>query len=35
MKTFSLEEAQTLVPVLQSLMKNAIDAKETAETISE
>lgn len=35
MKTFSLEEAQTLVPVLQSLMKNAIDAKGTAETISE
>lgn len=35
MKTFSLEEAQTLVPVLQSLMKNAMESKETAETIAE
>lgn len=35
MKTFSLEEAQTLIPVLQSLMKNAIDSKQTAETIAE
>ncbi len=35
MKTFSLEEAQTLVPVLESLMKNAIEAKNTAETIAQ
>ena len=35
MKTFSLEEAQTLVPVLESLMKNAMEAKGTAEGISE
>ncbi|HZC43639.1 MAG TPA: DUF2203 domain-containing protein [Acidobacteriaceae bacterium] len=33
MKTFSLEEAQTLVPVLESLMKNAMEAKKTAEAI--
>lgn len=35
MKTFSLEEAQTLVPVLESLMKNAMEAKGTAESIAE
>lgn len=35
MKTFSLEEAQTLLPVLESLMKNAIDSKSVAETIAE
>ena len=35
MKTFSLEEAQTLVPVLESLMKNAMEAKQTAESIAE
>jgi len=35
MKTFSVEEAQTLVPVLESLMKNAMEAKETAETIAQ
>lgn len=35
MKTFSLEEAQTLVPVLQALMKNAMESKQTAETIAE
>ncbi|MHB8387956.1 MAG: DUF2203 family protein [Acidobacteriaceae bacterium] len=35
MKTFSLEEAQTLIPVLESLMKNAMEAKKTTETISE
>ncbi len=35
MKTFSLEEAQTLVPVLESLMKNAMEAKGTAETIAQ
>ncbi|HET9087008.1 MAG TPA: DUF2203 domain-containing protein [Acidobacteriaceae bacterium] len=35
MKTFSLDEAQTLLPVLQSLLKNAMESKETAEAISE
>ncbi len=35
MKTFSLEEAQTLVPVLESLMKNAMEAKERAESIAQ
>lgn len=35
MKTFSLEEAQTLVPVLESLMKSAMEAKATAEGIAE
>ncbi len=35
MKTFSLEEAQTLVPVLESLMKNAMEAKKTAESIAQ
>ncbi|MGC1783836.1 MAG: DUF2203 domain-containing protein [Acidobacteriaceae bacterium] len=35
MKTFSLEEAQTLVPVLESLMKSAMEAKNTAEGIAE
>lgn len=34
MKTFSLEEAQTLVPVLESLMKNARESKTTAEDIA-
>src|SRR5487761_1461454 len=34
-KTFTLEEAQTLVPVLESLMKNAMEAKQTAESIAE
>jgi len=34
MKTFSLEEAQTLIPVLESLLKNAMESKETAETIA-
>lgn len=35
MKTFSLDEAQTLVPVLESLMKSAMESKKTAETIAE
>lgn len=35
MKTFTLEEAQTLVPVLESLMKNSMEAKNTAETIAQ
>ncbi len=34
MKTFSLEEAQTLIPVLESLLKNAMEARNTAETIA-
>jgi hypothetical protein len=34
MKTFSLDEAQTLVPVLESLMKNAMESKATAEAIA-
>lgn len=34
MKTFSLEEAQTLVPVLESLIKNAMEAKNTAEAVA-
>jgi len=32
-KTFSLEEAQALLPVLESLLKTAIEGKNTAETI--
>jgi hypothetical protein len=35
MKTFSLDEAQTLVPVLESLMKSAMESKKSAETIAE
>lgn len=35
MKTFTLDEAQTLVPVLQSLLKNAMDSKKVAEDIAE
>ena len=35
MKTFSLEEAQTLVPVLESLMRTAMEAKKTAENIAQ
>ncbi len=35
MKTFSLDEAQTLVPVLESLLKSAMEAKSTAESIAE
>jgi len=35
MKTFSLDEAQTLLPVLESLMKNAMDSKDTAQSIAE
>ncbi|MEO6829468.1 MAG: DUF2203 domain-containing protein [Acidobacteriaceae bacterium] len=34
MKTFSVDEAQTLVPVLESLMKNAMEARKTAEDIA-
>lgn len=35
MKTFSIDEAQTLVPVLESLLKNAMEAKKTAEAVTE
>jgi hypothetical protein len=31
MKTFTLEEAQSLLPVLESLLKRAIDDKQSAE----
>ncbi len=34
-KHFSLDEAQTLVPVLESLLKRAIEAKSGAEEIEE
>jgi hypothetical protein len=33
MKTFTLEEAQSLLPVLESLLKRAIEGKEAAEQI--
>ena len=33
MKTFTLDEAQALVPVLESLLKRAIEAKTAAESI--
>lgn len=32
-KTFTLEEAQSLLPVLQSLLRSAIDGKKQAEAI--
>jgi hypothetical protein len=35
MKLFTLEEAQSLVPVLESLLRRGIDAKNSAESISE
>ena len=35
MKTFSLDEAQTLIPVLESLLKRAMQARETAENVEE
>jgi hypothetical protein len=35
MKTFTLEEAQSLVPVLESLLKRAIEAKAAAEAIEQ
>ena len=31
MKTFTLEEAQSLLPVLESLLKRAIEGKQLAE----
>ena len=33
MKTFSLDEAQSLLPVVESLMKRALDSKQAAEVI--
>jgi hypothetical protein len=33
MKTFTLEEAQSLLPVLESLLKRAIDGKKAAEEV--
>lgn len=33
MKTFSLEEAQSLLPVLESLLRRAIDGKRSAEKV--
>ena len=33
MKTFTLDEAQSLVPVLESLLKRAIDGKRAAEEV--
>lgn len=35
MRTFSLDEAQTLIPVLESLLKRAIQAKESAEEVEQ
>ena len=33
MKTFTLEEAQSLLPVLESLLKRAVDGKQAAEEV--
>jgi hypothetical protein len=33
MKTFTLEEAQSLLPVLESLLKRAIEGKQAAEVV--
>jgi hypothetical protein len=33
MKTFTLEEAQSLLPVLESLLKRAIEGKQSAEEV--
>jgi hypothetical protein len=35
MKTFTLDEAQSLLPLLESLMNRAIQAKRDAETVEE
>ena len=35
MKTFSLDEAQSLLPVLETLLRRAIEAKKRAEKIEE
>jgi len=34
MKTFTLEEAQSLLPVVESLLKRAIDGKQSAEKVN-
>ena len=34
MKTFTLEEAQSLLPVLESLLKRAIEGKQSAEGVN-
>ena len=33
MKTFTLEEAQSLLPVLESLLRRAIESKQSAEQV--
>jgi hypothetical protein len=35
MKTFSLDEAQSLLPILESLLRRAIDAKASASLVEE
>jgi len=35
MKTFSLDEAQSMLPVLETLLRRAIEAKATAERLEE
>jgi len=35
MKTFTLDEAQSLLPVLESLLKRAVDAKSAAQKVEE
>jgi hypothetical protein len=35
MKTFTLQEAQTLLPVLKALLKRAMDGKELIETVEQ
>jgi hypothetical protein len=35
MKTFSLDEAQSLLPILETLLRRAIDAKATAERLED
>ena len=35
MKTFTLDEAQSLLPVLESLLKRAIEGKQAAEEVEE
>jgi len=35
MKTFTLEEAQSLLPVLESLLKRAIEGKQAAQQVEE
>jgi hypothetical protein len=35
MKTFTLDEAHALLPVLESLLKRAVEAKQAAETVQQ